>query len=193
MSDYTVRTLSTVQATKHTSSSTHSATSTKKTATPVLTSTSHSSTPTIDSLLPTTMVTLTKSSSTAWSYPLPPSASSAKSNSTSSTSSTKLQADLKTYKLHYRNMIIALTLFALVFVAFIAFKIWRFVKARKSKNGTVQRERKWYGGLASGLASALTKKKNSRYEEIEISGPQRPQRPQTAYLPGSGPGGAQMI
>ncbi|KAF2215252.1 hypothetical protein CERZMDRAFT_94668 [Cercospora zeae-maydis SCOH1-5] len=135
----------------------------KQTSTPVLTekSMTKSSTPTIDSLIPTTMATLTSSSSD-WAYPYPTTVSklansaagdnkdlptSIKGNDTNAPEELeKVKASLHTYKIHYRNMIIALTLFALLIVSFVAFKIWWFIQKRKKAAavGVFKTGRRWY-------------------------------------------------
>ncbi|KAL9532339.1 hypothetical protein SMMN14_04038 [Sphaerulina musiva] len=173
--------------------STTSSTNNKKTATPILTSTillKSSSTPTIDSLVPTTMATLASSSSSStWNYPYPSGTAAAKANNINSTTSSnsdleKVKAKLHTYKMHYRNMIIALTCFALLLVGFAAFKAWRWKKNRSSAilGGAAARgARKWYKSSSS---------HKNRSEDIEIS---RPQRPATGWSPLRGPGGVHMI
>lgn len=172
---------------------TTSSTNNKKTATPILTSTillKSSSTPTIDSLVPTTMATLASSSSSStWNYPYPSSTAAAKANNINSTTTTsnsdleKVKAKLHTYKIHYRNMIIALTCFALLLVGFAAFKAWRWKKNRSSAilGGAARGARKWYKSSSS---------HKNRSEDIEIS---RPQRPATGWSPLRGPGGVHMI
>lgn len=172
--------------------STTSSTNNKKTATPILTSTillKSSSTPTIDSLVPTTMATLASSSSSStWNYPYPSSTAARKANNINSTTSSnsdleKVKAKLHTYKIHYRNMIIALTCFALLLVGFAAFKAWRWKKNRSSAilGGAARGARKWYKSSSS---------HKNRSEDIEIS---RPQRPATGWSPLRGPGGVHMI
>lgn len=172
--------------------STTSSTNNKKTATPILTSTillKSSSTPTIDSLVPTTMATLASSSSSStWNYPYPSSTAARKANNINSTTTSnsdleKVKAKLHTYKIHYRNMIIALTCFALLLVGFAAFKAWRWKKNRSSAilGGAARGARKWYKSSSS---------HKNRSEDIEIS---RPQRPATGWSPLRGPGGVHMI
>lgn len=172
--------------------STTSSTNNKKTATPILTSTillKSSSTPTIDSLVPTTMATLASSSSSStWNYPYPSSTAARKANNINSTTTSnsdleKVKAKLHTYKIHYRNMIIALTCFALLLVGFAAFKAWRWKKNRSSAilGGAARGARKWYKSSSS---------HKNRSEDIEIS---RPQRPATGWSPIRGPGGVHMI
>lgn len=172
--------------------STTSSTNNKKTATPIFTSTillKSSSTPTIDSLVPTTMATLASSSSSStWNYPYPSSTAARKANNINSTTTSnsdleKVKAKLHTYKIHYRNMIIALTCFALLLVGFAAFKAWRWKKNRSSAilGGAARGARKWYKSSSS---------HKNRSEDIEIS---RPQRPATGWSPLRGPGGVHMI
>ncbi|CAK1364877.1 unnamed protein product [Cercospora beticola] len=135
----------------------------KKTPTPVLTekSMTKSSTPTIDSILPTTMATLVSSSAT-WDYPYPTTVSklansndndsdrpkSIKGNDSHNATEEleKVKANLHTYKIHYRNMIIALTLFALLIVSFVAFKVWWFIQKRKKAAavGAFKTGRRWF-------------------------------------------------
>ncbi|KXT18300.1 hypothetical protein AC579_2916 [Pseudocercospora musae] len=101
----------------------------------------------------TTTVMPTPTTMSTSVYPYPSQAKASIETSTpSNTNTIKLEQKLDWYKTYHRNSAIAFSVLAILIVAFIAFKIWRFIRHRKRNainrvdNATGGKlERTWYG------------------------------------------------